>query len=79
MEELKPCPFCGSNPELAECTRELPMSEEQDIFYVICTHCGCSPFRISGPVNLRYQPNCKVIIDELKMKAIEKWNRRAKT
>ena len=75
-KKLKPCPFCGGKAKLQECTRELPFSEEQNSFHVTCTKCGCSPFWFSG-VNLHYTKPGMEKAEELKLQAIEAWNRRA--
>lgn len=75
-KKLRECPFCGGKAELRHCQRELPFSEIQDNFFVICKKCGCSPFWFSG-VNLFYtEPGITKAI-ELEQKAIEAWNRRA--
>lgn len=76
MAELKPCPFCGGEAELRHDSNELPFSEVQDVFFVICKNCGCYPFKFAG-VNLFYTESGKKKAEELKQKAAEAWNRRA--
>jgi len=76
-EELKPCPFCGAEAELREVERELPFSTgDENIFFAICTNCGCSPFPRSG-TNIYYKKNSKEIKQKLEKEAAEAWNHRA--
>lgn len=74
--ELKQCPFCGGKAELREERIELPMSEERNVFFVICTSCGCSPFPF-GMVNLYYKKDCDFLKKELQEKAVLRWNERS--
>ena len=61
MEELKPCPFCGSAAEISQ-----GRFDGKDTSYVICRKCGASgEFFVVSP---KYASN---------ERAIEAWNRRA--
>ena len=64
--ELKPCPFCGSDPVLQVDIRyPRPEREPRKAFEVVCQNYDC----IIGHVDERYKLSAK--------EAIEWWNRRA--
>lgn len=66
MEELKPCPFCGTIPKLQTDTRyPLPKCQPRKAYEVVCQNWDC----IIGFVDDRYRLSEK--------EAIEAWNRRA--
>jgi len=44
MNELKPCPFCGSEVELRGSEKELTSGENISYWYVICPECGASVY-----------------------------------
>ena len=73
MDELKPCPFCGSQPTL----RKIPLWHGSHGYYgcykfdVSCEKCGCNPdFYYQN--DTIYRPE-----DEAKRNVIDKWNGRA--
>lgn len=44
MNELKPCPFCGSEAELRGSETGLTSDENIGYWYVICPECGASVY-----------------------------------
>lgn len=44
MNELKPCPFCGSEAELRGYEKELTSDENSGYWYVMCLKCGGSVY-----------------------------------
>ena len=40
MEELKPCPFCGSTDVIIECTHAIECTIERQLGWVECMQCG---------------------------------------
>ena len=66
MEELKPCPFCGTIPKLQTDTRyPRPKRLAVKAYEVVCQNDDC----IIGFVDERYRLSAN--------EAIEVWNRRA--
>lgn len=87
MEELNPCPFCGTKPRLEHTTREIKESgnsnELRVYWQVKCGYCGCfrdggfSEYIINndGELKLHTRGYEKEPTDARK-EAIEKWNER---
>jgi len=72
MEELKPCPFCGSDVEIVSADEitgaEHPFDKGADIsFWFKCYGCDTDIFHDEPYAN----------IDELLQRSIKWWNRRA--
>ena len=68
-EELKPCPFCGGEAEVAEGT----YTAWEEGYSVRCRHCALT-FGASGRLGECYEWSCSFKSEE---EAIEAWNRRA--
>ena len=69
------CPFCGGEAELKHTETPTCFSEIIDRFFVACKECGCGPFGFSG-YNLFYTKEGIEKANELKKKALERWNTR---
>ena len=62
VSELKPCPFCGSEPHRPEFVCE---SGSKDIWTVRCQHCD---YDLEGPRETAHKAEAA---------AVERWNARA--
>jgi Lar family restriction alleviation protein len=70
MSELKPCPFCGSIPEVYD--SETDDIREEDVHWVsVCCKCGAEPFRHIYSDNVNEDTK-----QAYRDKCISKWNTR---
>lgn len=78
--QLKPCPFCGKNPEfkfLSKGTRDSAINVFYRYFRIWCPNCGCT-HNHDVLVELDYSPHTGLRVDETQLrKEVENWNRRA--
>ena len=70
MAELKPCPFCGGDPRIAETSMYVI-----DARCVVCNGCGMRTARVL--INhADVTGGNKLTIEEAEQKAVELWERR---
>lgn len=75
--ELKPCPFCGSNPTLRQCTTATKGLKFLAGYIVECRECRMAKTKEFETVfDLELSGDLHYDIDGRK-EAIEAWNRRA--
>jgi Lar family restriction alleviation protein len=63
---LKPCPFCGNDQ--VDVARDTYCEPIQTCMYVVCPSCGAQ-----GPIACRHT----LSVDDLRVEAMRKWERRA--
>lgn len=75
MEELKSCPFCGSNVFIRKIGRSSQGDERSMRYKIECDNCHIHGFYFETKIS--FENDGKVTVDETeRTEAIEKWNRR---
>ena len=74
MSELKPCPFCGSIPEVYDSETDDIREEDAHWVSVCCRKCGAEPFRHIYSDNVNEDTK-----QAYRDKCISKWNTRTRT
>ena len=73
MSELKPCPFCGSIPEVYDSETDDIREEDAHWVSVCCRKCGAEPFRHIYSDNVNEDTK-----QAYRDKCISKWNTRTR-
>lgn len=72
MQELKPCPFCGSDAEARTTYYELETKDVPLFSYVMCVRCGCRT------ADFMYKNSKHTGVNSAEA-AAKAWNRRIET
>ena len=74
MDNLKPCPFCGTVPKTEVQVTQMGGGEDRVAFSVCCAECGINKTAILV-IN---RSSSFFDVEDAMERAVEAWNRRAK-